>query len=249
MLQKFALEMLITAKGHRKLVNDRTPQRVIVTLTILLLTLALAACQPIVLESGSPQPVAIAASASASDMPPLSIRSRANVHLFPASGENDVPGATSTLERTPDGVTLTIDTVDLAPDEAYTIWWVIFNHPEACSDGQCMAPDLSNPETAAMVSYATGAIADEQGRAHFTASLSKGDASGALDNASGFPFELVEPAPGLLNPLTAEIHAVIRTHGAAMDDPAEQLSSFNGGCNPECTNVQATMYLAEAMVK
>ena len=79
------------------------------------------------------------------------------------------------------------------------------------------------------------------------ANLAAGDTADALDNSSGFPFELIEPAPGLLDPLTAEVHAVIRTHGAALDDPNEQLSTFSGDCNPECVNVQATLHTPETL--
>jgi hypothetical protein len=235
-------------KSNRILVNYRMFKSFFVAVAMLVLTAALSACQIVVPAPVAAEPAPESASAPTEDTV-VPIVSTANVHLFPADGENDVAGATSSLERRPDGVTLTIETVDLTPNEAYTVWWVVFNNPAACAQEQCMGPDLSNPETVAMVSYATGEIADENGQATFEASLTVGDATGALDNNSGFPFELVEPAPGLLNPLTAEIHGVIRTHGAALDDPQEQLSSFNGGCNPECVNVQAVLYKAEAMSK
>lgn len=216
----------------------RIQQLLIVTFT-LGLALVLAACQPVLLD---PSMVESDSSALMVGNPEPTVISAAKVHLFPVDGNNSVAGAASTLARTPNGVTLTIDTLGLTPGDVYTIWWVVFNQPTACSDGQCMAPDLSDPATMAMVSYATGEIADKTGQASFSATLDVGDIATALDNESGFPFELVEPAPGLIEPMSADIHAVIRSHGAALDDPEEQLTSFNGGCNPECFNVQATVH-------
>ena len=51
---------------------------------------------------------------------------------------------------------------------------------------------------------------------------------------------------GLLDSHAAEIHVALRSHGTAGDDPdvlAEQLGTFNDGCNTTCENVQAAGYL------
>lgn len=166
--------------------------------------------------------------------------STVRLHTFGTS--DAIPGTVSTLVRRAGGVSLSVDTLGLNPGEVYTIWWVIFNNPAACSEGGCVGADLSNPETEATVGYATGEIADENGMATFRAVLAVGDNSFALDNDAGFPFELVLPSPGLSDPYGAEIHAVLRTHGAALDDPSGQLGSFNDGCNPECFNEQAALH-------
>ncbi|MBV7333102.1 hypothetical protein KFU94_33700 [Chloroflexi bacterium TSY] len=178
--------------------------------------------------------------------PNPTITNNAAMHVF-GNSEIDIPGATSVLKKNAAGIELTVDTTELTPGDAYTIWWVIFNNSTACADATCKGSDLSNPETVGMVGYATGGIADVNGVAHFEATLSVGDNSIALDNNDGFPFELVEPAPGLIDPMAAEIHAVVRTHGAALDDPTEQITTFGGGCNPECTNVQAALHLPESI--
>lgn len=96
---------------------------------------------------------------------------------------------------------------------------------------------------AAIVKYGVGAIADESGKATMEAFLPIGDVTGALDNESGFDFPLFEPVPGLAEPFTAEFHVVLRTHGAVFADPTEQLATFNGGCNPECFNIQVAMHI------
>ena len=43
--------------------------------------------------------------------------------------------------------------------------------------------------------------------------------------------------------MRSEIHAVIRTHGEALAGSQEQPMTFNGGCNPQCDNVQATLQM------
>ena len=198
---------------------------------LMLVVLLLSACQINLIESSVAQTKAPTTSS-------------VNVHLF-SDNEVDIAGATSILNRHADGVDLVLDTTNLIPGDTYTVWWVIFNNPAACPGVSCKGADLSNPETVGMVGYATGSIADEQGAGHFEASLAIGDNSIALDNNDGFPFELVEPAPGLIDPMKAEIHAVVRTHGAALDDPTEQLTTFGGGCNPDCVNVQAALHMPE----
>jgi hypothetical protein len=53
-----------------------------------------------------------------------------------------VEGAESTLVRMKHGVYATFSAVDLEPGEAYTLWWVIFNKPENCSNGECGVDDV-----------------------------------------------------------------------------------------------------------
>jgi hypothetical protein len=53
-------------------------------------------------------------------------------------------------------------------------------------------------------------------------------------------------AGGLIFPMTAEIHMVIRTHGTASTDPAvltQQLTTHDGGCPPNtCSNIQVSIH-------
>lgn len=44
----------------------------------------------------------------------------------------------------------------------------------------------------------------------------------------------------------AEVHIVLQSHGQAHEDPAlleEQLTTFGGACNPECTDSQLALHL------
>ena len=202
---------------------------------LLLVTVLLAACQIGPGEYGAAKAETMATS-------------RVNVHLF-SDSEVAIDGATSALNRRADGIDLVLNTTGLTPGDAYTVWWLIFNNPADCADIPCSSADLSNPRTMGMVAYATGGIANEQGEGHFVATLAVGDTSNALDNGDGFPLELIETTLGLVDPQRAEIHAVIRTHGAAHPDPIEQLTTFGGGCNPACANVQAAFHSPQALAQ
>jgi hypothetical protein len=136
-----------------------------------------------------------------------------------------VAGSHGTVVSNSSGVTLSVATSDLAPNEPHTVWWVVFNHPDQCSDPfapgfECGPGDLERPGVKASVLYATGSISGGNGHAGFGARLQVGDTSGALFG------------PGLLNPRGAEIHLVLRTHGPTVPGMVnEQLRSFNGGCD------------------
>jgi hypothetical protein len=157
------------------------------------------------------------------------------------------------------GISMSLTTAGLQPGEAISIWWVIFNAPENCSDGQCGQNDVylmdsdgnfvldgmrrrqlnrTNIELAQIGSlWAAGSIVDEDGTATFEGRLPIGDTTGD-----------VWFGPGLLNPMGAVVHLVLRTHGPAMPGMiGEQLYTQWGGCpNPNdrtpCMNVQAAFF-------
>ena len=136
----------------------------------------------------------------------------------------------------------------LTPGHAYTVWWVVFNNPSECVDG-CFLDEITQAQEAAAdpnddidpppsevsVLYADGAIANRRGRATFRAELEELDLTGP-----------VLFGPGLTNAQGAEVHAVVRTHGEASDDPDilnEQLTTFNGGCPPNtCVDIQVGVF-------
>lgn len=169
-----------------------------------------------------------------------------------------VEGTESTLVRMEHGLYMTFITEELEPGDAVTIWWVIFNKPENCSEGDCGVDDvvlvdetgtiLKNDEgapqpnvagrTAAGVAQltATGTVVDEDGSAKFLARLPVGDTNDA------------QFGPGLLNPMTADVHLVARTHGPASPGVLhEQLTTPWGGCpdgwpKAPCGNVQVAVH-------
>jgi hypothetical protein len=157
------------------------------------------------------------------------------------------------------GLYATVSTTGLEPGEALTLWWVIFNKPENCSDSKCSDDDafmvdetgtilrdaegaprpneIGRAATEFSMLTATGTIVDQDGSAKFLARLPVGDVNEA------------QFGPGLLNPMTADVHLIIRTHGpAAVGVLHEQMTTEWGGC-PEgwpkdpCGNVQAAAHV------
>lgn len=157
------------------------------------------------------------------------------------------PVATSaaSLRTNASGATMSLRTAELDRG-AYTVWWVVFNHPEHCTDPyspdiECGEGDLFAEAVQASVLYATGNVVGGSGRSGFGAHLKTDDTSSALFG------------PGLTNPTQAEIHAVLRTHGPVIPGMVhEQTHSFNGGCEPGdpneglCDDLQFTTFRQRA---
>ena len=117
-----------------------------------------------------------------------------------------IEGATSTLKRNKNGITGNINTNGLIPGNAYTMWFVIFR-------------DAPGPPNSI---YAAGHIAGGSGKGNFSAHISVGE---IFDTGDIFD-----------NPLTAEVHIVIRSHGQAVPGMIpDQIHTFGGGCNPDLT--------------
>ena len=152
--------------------------------------------------------------------------------------DNTVEGASSTLVRTVDGIDFTILTSDLEPNHALTVWVVIFNNPEYCSDS-CGADDLlprgGDPAIDSSVVWGNaGTVSTADGKANFGGYVKVGDTSTARFG------------PGLLDPTGAEVHMVIRTHGPVVPEMlSQQISTFDEGCPEEvgCVDVQALAHL------
>jgi hypothetical protein len=159
----------------------------------------------------------------------------------------EVVGASSTLVRTANSIRMHVSTSDLDPGAAYTVWWVIFNNPEFCQGG-CGLDDIMNPArraaTQVAVGYAAGHVVSQSGRANFSARLTVGDLSGFGNGDSTPPPPF---GPGLLDPMGAEVHLVIRTHGSQIPGLVdEQIHSFEGGCTINtCVDKQASIHIAQ----
>lgn len=140
----------------------------------------------------------------------------------------------SALVRTGSGISTTIHASQLPPGTADTVWWVVFNEPDACN-ASCDADDFGDPDVQASSLVATGHVVGGSGVANYGARLAVGDASGAVFG------------PGLLDPWGAEVHLVIRTHGELLSGQVDdQIHSFGEGCNPEpenCKNLQFSIHL------
>ena len=148
---------------------------------------------------------------------------------------------TSELVRDEEGISMSIDTTDL-PVGVFSIWWVIFNNPSGCTNNDCGGSDTApggapNPAEASIL-WATSGIVGPDRVGHASAHLKVG-----LENAPG---EVLR-GPALTNPLGAEVHLVVRYHGAPQfSDPevlAEQFTIFAGDCaRALCYNPQSGVH-------
>jgi hypothetical protein len=146
----------------------------------------------------------------------------------------DIPGASSTLVRTPNGISVTLETSGLPAGHAFTMWALIFNDPTAC-DGVCheMEGDLNIPGVHGSVYRVTGHVVGEI--SSFAGVVLVGDAANA---ARG---------PGLLDPYGAEIHLIVRDHGVAGtgDLLQDQFNNISPAfCNVACADIQESIHLA-----
>lgn len=177
-----------------------------------------------------------------------------------------VVGGFSLLEREDHGIATTIRTRDTA-GHAYTLWYVIFNAPQHCSGGVCDENDIFDfhPENsffpfnepqirATRVSLLwgkAGAVANAAGRVKLDGGIAvnevpDGDAQVVIGRADDGALVPLGVTAGLENPHGAHITVILQGHGAAHDDPDQlhaQLSSFQGACNPDCSEPQHAVHL------
>ena len=144
---------------------------------------------------------------------------------------NFMDGTSSIIHRKNKGIKVKFKTENLIPGNAYTLWFVIF--------GETPGPPTST--------YAGGLVVGQNGKANFSAHKSAG--------------EIFENGTVFNNPLTAEVHLALRTHGPAIPGMTElQITTMNGGCtsgfpsgpslHPDsniegyCANVQVAKHFA-----
>jgi hypothetical protein len=144
----------------------------------------------------------------------------------------------STLTRTNKAISMNLHTTGLPAGDAVTIWWMVFNHPEACISGatsggpRCGMADMGNPAADLSVLYAAGHVIDDAGVADFGGKLAVDDADGAIMGT------------GLHDPAGADVTLVVHDHGPANPGHVdEQIHTF-GACNPGCTDVQMSVHQA-----
>ena len=156
------------------------------------------------------------------------------------------PVGTSTLRRTTNAIAAEYITSELTENDAYSLWWVVFDAPEYCSAPGCGIDDVMqaisggpNPSQVSMIGAVDGSVAGADGRAHYRGTLKQYDTSQA---AFG---------DGLDNPMTAEIHYVLRTHGPAIPGLInQQITTADGGCRPGqpnegmCVDVQFAVHVS-----
>ncbi|MEO0422803.1 MAG: hypothetical protein AAF184_10735 [Pseudomonadota bacterium] len=142
--------------------------------------------------------------------------------------------------------------------QALTMWWVIFNSPDACTFNpggleQCGSVDVfgqayldsvangspdpalisPNLEAGLAVIHGTGAVTSPRGNVRLVASLYKSEAGVALDLAGPSLIDPMGLRRALDNP-EAEVHLIVRTHGDVQrGDAFAQVANF---LDPYCSD-------------
>jgi hypothetical protein len=143
--------------------------------------------------------------------------------VYRLSDMSTIAGASAQLVTNDQGATIQVNTSGLPAGHAVTLWRVVFNYPENCSDGVCGPDDAFPPPgniaAGASVTFGAGHVIGNNGRASFGTHLAVGE--------DATPWTV-----GLLNPRTAEIHFVLRDHGPAIPGMVnEQISTPGAACN------------------
>ena len=139
---------------------------------------------------------------------------------------SEVSGS-STLYRTDDTITATLEATDLIAGHAYTLWVLVFNQPENCGAAPCALSDLKNVPAKAEMLSGSGLVADANGKGIFSCNIMENDGTSSINDRLGMPIDV----GGIWNAQTAEVHLIVRSHGPAISGQViDQISSYGGGC-------------------
>jgi hypothetical protein len=144
----------------------------------------------------------------------------------PSTGAMAPIDGSAHIVRSDEGVLVQMHAMGLEPGYVYTGWWVLANNPEVCEEDPCSGGDFvgkaADAET--VVTYADGVIVDASGEAHFASFLPVGE---VLDD----PWF---PENAFTNPMGAEIHLVLNSHGPLIPEMAEAMvNSYRAGCTDD----------------
>ncbi len=143
-----------------------------------------------------------------------------------------IDGAVSKVVRTGAGINIKLRTSELSPGDAYTLLVAVFNDPESCSEPlnplrKCTSGDLLGNLAENDVIFVAGHVAGGSGRGTFAGHVANGDNSGSIMT----PFLGGAPAAGLLDPMGAELHILLFSHGQKLPEfMPSMIQTFAGGC-------------------
>jgi hypothetical protein len=179
-------------------------------MSVLLATLSIAGCGP-----DDPVNPELDGSAPLLSEGGYMMTQAADVYRTPAPPSGPVVGR-SMLRRSMHGVTARILTNVIPSTSAVTIWAAVFNDPSACAASPCASSDFAAANGGLMLF--TGRVVGGHIQ-EFAGRIRVGDTANVLSG------------PGLLNPMDAEVHFIVRSHGPPIPGMVdEQISTAGGGC-------------------
>lgn len=153
------------------------------------------------------------------------------VSTHPSQGDvREIEGSEAILLTTANGAFASLETSELTPGNAYTLWFVAINNPAACENSPCAGSDVlgMSDKVQSDVGYGDGLIAGPDGTGIFTTYRKKGAIPQAWIGT------------GLMQPETAEIHLVVHDHGPLIAGrEAEMIGTFRDGCTEDSLSKMA----------
>lgn len=147
------------------------------------------------------------------------------VNTHPSQGDVEkIEGAEATLLTFDEGAFASVSTRNLTPGNAYTLWFVVVNDPQACETSPCTASDVlaHSSKTNSDVGYAAGLVAAPDGTGHFGVHQPLG------------PIPRAWFGNGYTNAQGAEILLLVNDHGPLIEGREHSmLATFRGGCSDE----------------
>ena len=127
-------------------------------------------------------------------------------------------GGAATLTRDEDSVEVRLTMSGLDTDASYSVWFVVFNVPAACTGSPCSVADSADPDVELAVANVGGFVTGADGTGYMAGELEEGSLPKGLAGFGTFD-----------EPFTSEIHMVIQTHGDIIPGMVDQQISIPDG--------------------
>ncbi len=144
----------------------------------------------------------------------------------PPSGMTPGPieGSEVMLLRSPEGASIILETSQLTPGHAVTVWFVAIQSPENCASNPCSPMEAMgmSDQMDTVATNAGGTVVNADGQIRVQGFLPVGEVAGNFYDTT------------FTDPETSEYHIVVHDHGPLIPElAADQISSFRGGCTAE----------------
>ncbi|MCK0143615.1 hypothetical protein [Aliiroseovarius sp. F20344] len=135
-----------------------------------------------------------------------------------------IDGSKVMLERSAAGAAMILETSELKPGHAITVWFVAIQSPENCASNPCTPMEAMGmvDKMNSVATNAGGTVVAADGSIRVQGFLPVGEVAGNFYDTT------------FTAPETSEYHIVVHDHGPLIPElAADQISSFRGGCTAE----------------
>lgn len=135
-----------------------------------------------------------------------------------------IDGSSVLLHLSTAGAAMSLETSELKPGHAVTVWFVAIQSPENCKANPCSPMEAMGMEERMnpVATNAGGAVVSREGRIRVQGFLPVGEVAGNFYETT------------FTEPETSEYHIVVHDHGPLIPEfAADQISSFRGGCTAD----------------